>query len=672
MVKIQSAQRSNLLALNPDQPGSLVDTAVNAGRSRLADLAIRIELLGQTDDGLTPRPEAMALSGFVNLAVINGTSGADYIHRSGDGLVAPGGYNEILGTTTGADSLSGYGGDDIIYGDSGNDIIDGGIGADVMFGGAGADTYYVDNKNDAVVDQGSDTDLVIASVNYTLGGTIENLTFSTTKALNGTGNGLNNIITGNNGANTLEGLGGFDTLYGGLGADTLLGGADGDNLYGGDGDDTIDGGDGNDQLSGETGVDTLIGGLGNDSYYVSGAELDILVEALNGGYDYVYANGSFTLADNLEYLRINMNGSPAMGGGNGQDNYIEATGSGPFELRGFGGNDTLRGNIGDDVIYGGTGVDIMSGFGGNDTYHVDNGGDVISDTSGVDTVNASITYTIASGLENLILSGEDGITGTGNSGVNNLYGNDAGNMLFGLFGDDSLFGNGGDDTLDGGVGSDVMFGGAGNDIYYVDSLGDTISEQFGDGIDTIITGLDWTLAAPFENLTLTGTANVSGRGNEQNNTLWGNDFKNTLRGGLGDDILNGQQGNDKLIGGDGDDNITGAQGVDKLTGDAGADTFVFKTPGGSLVGAADSITDFSQFEGDRIDFREMDANTTLAGDQAFVLGGSSFSGNAGELIQRVDGAGRTILQGDINGDAVADFEIRILTGQVLNISDFYL
>lgn len=72
--------------------------------------------------------------------------------------------------------------------------------------------------------------------------------------------------------------------------------------------------------------------------------------------------------------------------------------------------------------------------------------------------------------------------------------------------------------------------------------------------------------------------------------------------------------------------------------------------------SADSITDFSQAEGDRIDFREMDANTTLAG----------------ELIQRIDGAGRTVLQGDINGDSVADFEIRILTGPVLNISDFYL
>jgi hypothetical protein len=52
----------------------------------------------------------------------------------------------------------------------------------------------------------------------------------------------------------------------------------------------------------------------------------------------------------------------------------------------------------------------------------------------------------------------------------------------------------------------------------------------------------------------------------------------------------------------------------------------------------------------------MDANTTLAS----------------ELIQRIDGAGRTVLQGDINGDSVADFEIRILTVPVLNISDFYL
>jgi len=57
--------------------------------------------------------------------------------------------------------------------------------------------------------------------------------------LNGTGNGVANVLTGNDGNNTLLGLGGNDTLSGGLGNDTLNGGAGTDTLTGGLGDDTF-------------------------------------------------------------------------------------------------------------------------------------------------------------------------------------------------------------------------------------------------------------------------------------------------------------------------------------------------------------------------------------------------------------------------------------------------
>lgn len=504
-------------------------------------------------------PQALDLTrtGLATLALINGTAGSDFIHRSGDGLVAPVGYNEVLGVTTGDDSLFGGDGDDILHGDKGSDRLEGGPGQDI-----------------------------------------------------------------------------------------------------------------------------LVGGRGNDIYVVRARDGDILIEGADGGLDVVYCDGSFTLPDNIENLDIRAGTfDSVIATGNNEANLIRSGYDNYSTLYGLGGDDTLRGGDREDVIDGGTGADNMSGWRGNDTYYVDNAADRIRDTDGIDAVMASISWILASGLETLTLLGDLGLFGAGNGAANTLTGNGASNLLSGLDGDDSLFGSGGDDTLDGGAGSDRLFGdtgvdwmvgGPGDDSYWVDSPGERTLEAAGEGYDTIYASLDWALDDSVEALVLTGLARASGLGNGLDNSLLGNDGKNSLRGGDGNDLLNGQAGNDRLFGGAGDDVLVGAQGSDWLIGDGGADIFVFKTPGGTATGAPDTLVDFSALEGDRIDLREMDANTTLAGDQAFTLGGSAFSGLAGELIQTLDDSGRPVLRGDINGDAVADFEIRLSGGPVLTASDFLL
>ncbi len=134
--------------------------------------------------------------------------------------------NDILLGTIGNDYLSGLAGNDTLFGLDGNDTLDGGTGADVMKGGNGDDTYIVDNVGDVVV-AGTDAggnDTVKSSVSYTLPRNVENLILTGAKAINGTGNVSNNVLTGNSGDNKLSGGNGNDTLNGGLGNDTLTGG----------------------------------------------------------------------------------------------------------------------------------------------------------------------------------------------------------------------------------------------------------------------------------------------------------------------------------------------------------------------------------------------------------------------------------------------------------------
>ncbi|WP_341929606.1 S8 family serine peptidase, partial [Methyloversatilis discipulorum] len=541
-----------------------------------------------------------------------------------------------------------------ITGNAADNVLDGQGGADTLLGGAGNDTYLVDNQSDSILElAGEGVDTVHSSVSYTLGREIENLVLSGIDGINATGNSLDNFITGNAGDNILDGAGGSDTLAGGFGNDIYIVDSSGDlvvealsagqdtvyssinltlsanienlvlmpgavsgtgndldnALTGNSGNNVLTGGAGNDWLDGGAGNDTLVGGTGDDTYVVDSV-LDVINENAAEGSDTVITQGSWTLGANLENLTLA--GTAAI---NGTGNALA---------------NTLTGNSSANTLDGGSGADTMRGGLGNDIYLVDDIGDVVTENTneGTDLVQSAISYTLGSNVENLTLTGTAAINGTGNALNNVLTGNSGANVLSG--GD-------GNDVLVGGGGADIMMGGAGHDTYYVDNVGDAVTEQVAEGIDGVFSAITQTLGANVENLTLTGTAAINGTGNELDNVLTGNSAANVLDGGAG---------------------------IDTLIGGAGNDTYVVDNSADSIVENANEGTDLVQSSASYTLSANVE-NLTLTGTAAINATGNSSSniltGNAGNNVLD-GGAGTDTLVGGAGDDTyVVDVATDVVT-----------
>ena len=618
--------------------------------------------------------------------------------------------NTLDNTITGNDNnntLNGLSGSDTLIGNQGDDRLNGGSGADVMVGGTGNDTYIVDNVGDVVTEQlGEGHDSVQSSISHTLSDNVEDLSLTGWSSINGTGNELDNTISGNNASNTLSGGEGDDTLIGNNGNDTLNGGS---------GDDVLSGGYGNDRLDGGTGSDAMAGGSGNDTYVVDDAA-DVVTESSNAGTDHVLSDISYTLTDNVENLTLT--GAEAIDGsgnnlnnvitGNANDNVISGEaghdtinanagndtvsgGAGNDKLFGGAGDDVITGDAGNDTLDGGTGADTMAGGTGNDQYVVDNNADLVTEQAneGIDHVSSSITYTLTDNVENLTLTGSANIDGTGNELDNVISGNSGNNVLDGLAGNDTLHGNNGadtliggtgndvlngnagndqlqgdegDDRLNGGSGADVMVGGTGNDTYIVDNVGDVVTEQLGEGHDSVQSSISHTLSDNVEDLSLTGWSSINGTGNELDNTISGNNASNTLSGGEGDDTLIGNNGNDTLNGGSGDDVLSGGYGNDRLDGGTGSDAMAGGSGNDTYVvdDAADVVTESSNAGTDHVlsdisyTLTDNVENLTLTGAEAIDGSGNNLNnviiGNSGDNTLDGKGGADTLVGGD--GDDV--------------------
>lgn len=169
----------------------------------------------------------------------------------------------------------------------------------------------------------------------------------------------------------------------------------------------------------------------------------------------------------------------------------------------------------------------------------------------------------------------------------------------------------------------------------------------------------------------TTPTNINWTGGTGNDVKSGGGGADSLSGAGGHDWLSGLAGADSLSGGGGNDTLLGGAGVDTLNGGTGADRFVFSSPSESLPTGRDVVLDFSHAEGDKIDLSGIDANSQVAGDQAFTVIPGLYTHHAGELMVANE-ADHYIVKGDLNGDGYSEFMINVFSPTKPAVGDFIL
>ncbi|MDS4012184.1 MAG: M10 family metallopeptidase C-terminal domain-containing protein [Defluviicoccus sp.] len=306
----------------------------------------------------------------------------------------------------------------------------------------------------------------------------------------------------------------------------------------------------------------------------------------------------------------------------------------------FAGSDSIDGTGGADRIRGWAGRDTILGEGGNDEIRGDGVG-LPYDPDLPDTDPVKFADSIQAG------AGNDSVWGGG--------GNDT---LLGEDGSDRLYGQGGGDSIDGGRGADEINGAENNDTCRGGADNDWIAG--GPGLDSLY-GDD-------------GNDKIYAFAPDSEASRWG-----WIDDGTGDQIEGGN-GNDTLIGGKGIDTLTGGAGRDSMSGSSGDDIFRYGAASetGNSLTTCDIITDFAPGH-DKIDLRDIDANSVLAGNNAFVLRGTGpfTTSSEGELrYQKYDNAGTandyTVIFGDTDADTASEFQIKLQGLVTLSQADFIL
>lgn len=439
------------------------------------------------------------------------------------------------------------------------------------------------------------------------------------------------------------------TLSGFTGDDLMTTTTGNDLILGNDGNDTINAGDGNDTLNGGTGDDSLIGGQGDDSFVITDAlsghdsffggtgndqllldsgaplHLDWLVVTAAAGVEVLNLNGvelGGTVGDDLFDLSgiSSIVGGTGLNLGEGNDTFRGSLTD--DQIFGGGGDDDLSGNSGDDTLSGGAGNDTLNGGAGDDVFLSGTGdagfdslqGGLGNDTLVLDgalTSPSRLVLNAAASVERLEALAPTATTGAGNdfwdisgvtsyatpflidfgAGNDSFVGSQAGDVVQGGSDNDTLSGNDGDDDLSGGNGNDVLSGGAGNDSLTGEAGNDMLDGGAGNdvltgglGDDTYLLGLGDTVFETAlggrDRIVLQGQTRFTLGANLEDLTATGATAVSLTGNGLANAIT-GSSGNDSLDGRTGDDTMTGGAGDDLYRVDSLGDVVVEAVGGGT-------------------------------------------------------------------------------------------
>lgn len=379
------------------------------------------------------------------------------------------------------------------------------------------------------------------------------------------------VINGTNGNNVINGTYGNDTINAKRGNDRIYD-------YGGNETYLFNLGDGQDSILDYKGNDRILFGAGitKNSLKFSKKDRNLVIN-INGTTDQItvldwfkrpdyvierleFSDGSFLTSQDVEKL-VNTPVTNIINGTPGDDN-LQGTPADEI-IYGFAGNDMLSGNGGIDSLIGGTGND-------NYIYEV---GDIITENpnEGIDTVNTGVSYTLGANLDNLVLTGNSNINGTGNTLNNIITGNSGSNILNGgtgndayvfnvNWGQDAVFDNSGVDSFlfgDGILKDNIEFSKNNNDLLISDITSfDTINinNWFGGNnnkIESLVFQNGSITAQEIDNLFVQPGEVITGTSGNDN--LVGTQGNDSIYGLAGNDTINGNQGADLMVGGEGND-----------------------------------------------------------------------------------------------------------------------
>ncbi len=502
---------------------------------------------------------------------------------------------------------------------------------------------------------------------------------------------LSYYVRGGLGADSLTTLGGDDSLFGDAGADRLVGGAGNDRLVGGEGNDRILGEAGDDIVDHNVstdGADQVLLGLGWDTVNLS-ADADVRMIRLSFdpsgvGNRSSYNSGTFAVAARVidpqggfptgatsvfddEGVRFvstradlkldvfagrRMSVDVAILGTPGNDVISEAAETRQLYINGGAGADGVTGGSGADYLSGGDGNDKLNGGAGDDTFEAFG-----AEAAGADRMvggagNDSFLWNTATGGSDQILGGlgQDGLR---------VFEPSTDNIS--VYFEPEDVGNRSSYRASGGLAVQLL--GSTKDVLTMDDEGFNLSSTDSSMFDLFDVSTSQ----------LIGTFSKVKFGTHESEYLTINEAGFYVNVGAGDDVViigtagfvAGGAGNDTLSANQNDITLYGGPGADRLSGVAQRDIFRYESLTDSLVDPAGQDIISGPSFGNPFNTSKID----LSRLPFYQFTGSQFTGAAGDVIS-VGARGSWLVQGDVDGDRVADFAITVISDLSPGANDF--